>query len=57
MISSKVQWGGMQSDFNELKQLLIEGYFKGHGASYNLVNWKFLETYDTHGYKVLRFFP
>jgi hypothetical protein len=55
MINSKVQWNGKRSSFDELKRL-IEGHFEGYGASY-LVNRKFLDVYEMHGYKVLKFFP
>jgi hypothetical protein len=55
MMSSKVQWSGKRSNFDELKRLL-EGHFEGHGASY-LVNHCFLEKYETYGFKAQWFFP
>jgi hypothetical protein len=55
MINSKVKWNGKRSSFDKLKGL-IEGHFEGDGASY-LIHLHFLDKYEVHGYKVLRFFP
>jgi hypothetical protein len=55
MINSKIKWNGKQLSFDELNRL-IEGRFEDYGMSH-LVNWKFLDVFDQHGYKVLKFFP
>jgi hypothetical protein len=49
MIDNKIEWNGKCSSFDE-------GHFEGNGASY-LIHHHFLEKYELHGYKVLRFFP
>ena len=55
MISSKFQWNGKRSTFDEVKRL-VEGHFEGYGGAY-LVNRKFIKVYIENRYKVLRFFP